>query len=62
MRTVEIMVTQEYPGPKKFKTQKCAGKVLASIFWDKDGIILEDYLETGKTMMGPHYSSLLGEI
>ena len=30
--------------PKKFRVQKSAGKVLASILWDQDGIFLIDYL------------------
>lgn len=36
-----------FPHPKKFKTQKSTGKLLPSIFWDKDGMILADYLEDG---------------
>jgi hypothetical protein len=28
------------PRPKKFQVQKSAEKVLASIFWDQDGILL----------------------
>ena len=31
------------PCPKKFWVEKSAGKVLASIFWDQDGILLNDY-------------------
>jgi hypothetical protein len=30
--------------------QKPAGKVLASIFWDQDGILLIDYLPKGQTI------------
>jgi len=30
--------------------QKSAGKVLASIFWDQDGILLIDYLPKGQTL------------
>jgi hypothetical protein len=30
--------------------QKSAGKVLASIFWDQDSILLIDYLPKGKTI------------
>jgi len=30
--------------PKKFRGQKSAGKIIASIFWDQDGILLIDYL------------------
>jgi hypothetical protein len=43
------------PHPKKFKTQKSPSKVLASVFWGKDGILLVDYLEKGATMM--HFST-----
>jgi len=32
------------PRPKKFGVQKSAGKVLASIYWDQDGILLIDYV------------------
>jgi len=35
------------PRPKKFRVQKSAGKVLTSIFWDQDGILLIDYLTEG---------------
>ena len=36
------------PRPKKFRVQKSAGKLLASIFWDQDGILLIDYLPKGQ--------------
>jgi len=39
--------------------QKSAGKVLASIFWDQDGILLSDYLPKGRTINAEYYSSLL---
>jgi hypothetical protein len=38
------------PSRKKFKTQKSTSKVLASVFWDEEGILLEDYLEEGATI------------
>ena len=48
------------PRPKKFRVQKSAGKVLVSIFfWDKDGILLIDYLPKGQTINAEYYSSLL---
>jgi len=47
------------PRPKKFRVQKSAGKVLASIFWDQDGILLIDYLPKGQTINAEYYSSLL---
>ena len=47
------------PRPKKFRVQKSAGKVLASIFWDQDGILLIDYFPKGQTINAEFYSSLL---
>jgi len=42
--------------------QKFAGKVLASIFWDQDGIFLIDYLAKGQTINMEYYSSLLVQL
>jgi hypothetical protein len=30
---------------RKFKTQKSSSKVLGFVFWNKNGILLADYLE-----------------
>jgi len=38
------------PRPKIFQVQKFAGKVLASIFWDQDGILPTNYLPKGQTI------------
>jgi len=46
------------PRPKKFQVQKSAAEVLASIFWDQDGILLVDYLPKGQTINAEYYSSL----
>lgn len=45
--------------PKKAKTVHSAGKVMATVFWDAEGIILIDYLEKGRTITGQYYSALL---
>jgi histone-lysine N-methyltransferase SETMAR len=50
------------PRPKKFRSQKSAGKVMASIFWDTEGIIMIDYLEKGKTVNSVYYMSLLSQL
>jgi len=43
--------------------QKSAGKVLASIFWDQDGILLIDcYLPKDQTFNAEYYSSLLVQL
>jgi len=39
--------------------QKSAGKILASIFWYQDGILLIDYLPKGQTINAGYSSSLL---
>jgi len=51
-----------HPTPKKIRVQKSAGKVLVSIFWDQDGILLIDYLPTGQTINPEYYSSLLVQL
>jgi len=50
------------PPPKKFRTQPSAGKVMATIFWDGDGIILIDYLESQKTITGEYYAHVLANL
>src|SRR6476469_4497342 len=38
------------PPPRKARTQALAGKVMATIFWDTQGVILIDYLPQGSTI------------
>ena len=51
-----------HPAPKKFQVQKSAGKVLASLFWDQDSILLIDYLPKDQTINAKYYSSLLVQL
>ena len=48
--------------PKKAKVVPSAGKVMATVFWDSQGVILIDYIEKGKTITGAYYSSLLDRL
>ena len=48
--------------PKRPKTQKSAGKVMACVFWDARGIIYIDYLEKGRTITGVYYAALLDRL
>jgi len=50
------------PRPKYFRVQKSAGKVLASIFWDQDSILIIDYFPKGQTINAEYYSSLLVQL
>ena len=45
--------------PKKTRSVPSAGKVMASVFWDAEGIWFFVYLEKGKTITGEYYSNLL---
>lgn len=47
------------PAPKKAKTAPSGGKVMATVFWDSQGIIYIDYLEKRKTITGQHYANFL---
>jgi hypothetical protein len=52
----------KHPGshaPKNFKRMPSAGEMIASIFWDSQGIILIDYLEQGRTINGTYYADKL---
>jgi hypothetical protein len=43
--------------PKKFTTQKSSSEVLASAFWDKDGVLLVDCLEQGEAITAEYYTA-----
>ena len=46
------LVGPESPRPKKFKTQPCTGKVMATVFWDAKGVITLDFLPKRSTITG----------
>jgi len=48
--------------PKRIRVQKSAKKVMASVFWDAKGILLVDYLQTGKTINTEYYCNLLHQL
>lgn len=50
------------PPPTKFRKSRSAGKVLMSIFWDADGVILIRYLSYGETVNGAYHANLLHEL
>jgi histone-lysine N-methyltransferase SETMAR len=47
------------PPTKKFKRVPSAGKVMTSIFWDSQEIVMIDYLEQGRTINGTYYADEL---
>ena len=40
------------PRPKKFKTQPSAGKVMATVFWNANDVIMLDFLPKRSTITG----------
>ena len=46
--------------PRRSKTQRLAGEVIASVFWDAHGVIFIKYLEKRRTITGVYYVALLG--
>ena len=51
--------TRTEPAPKKAKMSRSAVKVMLTVFWDAEGIIMADYLPTGRTMNSEYYSGLI---
>ena len=45
------------PPPKKVRRVSSAGNVMASVFWDSQGVIMIDYLEQGRTINGAYYAA-----
>ena len=47
---------------KRSKTQKSAGKVITSVFWDIHGVIFIDYLKKGRSITKAYYAALLDRL
>ena len=50
------------PRPKKFKTHPSAGKVMATVFWDAQGVIMLDFLAKKSTITDAYYANLLDQL
>lgn len=50
------------PPPRKFKMQPSAGKVMLTVFWDAEGVILVDFLQKGATITGAYYANLIPKL
>ena len=46
----------------KFRKVISASKVMVSVFWDSEGVLLTDYLEKGKTVTGMYYAGLIRKL
>jgi len=50
------------PSPRKFKVQASAGKVMCTIFWDAEGVLLIDFMPHKVTVTGVYYGDLLHKL
>lgn len=55
-------LTTGQSGPIKAKATKSAGKVMATIVWDANGVLHTDYISKGSTMNANHYVKVLEEL
>ena len=52
----------KHPGSQrweKFKMAKCTGKVMATVFWDRRGVLLADFVEKVTTFNAASYYATL---
>jgi len=49
------------PPPRKFCVLVSARKVMATVFWDAEEIVLIDCLKHGSTITGTYYTDLIGK-
>lgn len=50
------------PPPIKFRVQPSAGKIMATIFWDAQGILMIDYLPHKQHITGSYYADLMTKL
>ena len=49
-------------GPVVFKVEKSAMKLMATVFWDAEGVIMVDFLDKGKTVTCVYYEQVLHKL
>jgi len=50
------------PSPNKFKLSPSAGKVIITIFWDFQGVLLLDFLPKAETLNSARYQETLKKL
>jgi len=50
------------PTPVKFRKNASMGKVIVSVFWDSEGVLMIDYLENRNTVTGSYYAELIRKL
>jgi hypothetical protein len=54
--------SKEWRHNGSLRPQKSLSKAMASVFWDKDGIWLVEYMEKGETITAKYYVALLDKL
>jgi hypothetical protein len=49
----------KFSKPRKFKVQASAGKIMCTVFWDTEGMLLIDYMPHKVPITGVYYADLL---
>ena len=49
-------------GSINFESERSVKKVMATVFWDSEGVVLVDFLEGKKTVTGAHYVQILRKL
>ena len=49
-------------GPIKFKPERSVKKVMVTVFWDSEGVVLVEFLEGKKTVTGTYYVEVLRKL
>ncbi len=45
--------------PARPRQARSAEKIMRMIFWNKDGVLLTEYLQRGTMINGPYYASII---
>ena len=50
---------KESPTPKKFRVHQSAGKIMATVFWDSEGVLFLEFMPHKTTIIGDTYASTM---
>jgi hypothetical protein len=50
---------QDSPTPKRFRVEKSAGKVMATVFWDEKVLLLLEFMPQKTTITGQTYANTI---
>jgi histone-lysine N-methyltransferase SETMAR len=58
----KVWKRSDEPTPTRSRRQRSTRKLMMIIFWDKDGVLLIDYLPHGTTINGLYYASIIDRL